>query len=152
MSTKKGTEFKLYASASTLADTAEATIDALSWTEGTFVKESENNSTREDNTFIVRQNGGTTISSGGSVTDELTFEIAYDTTDSFFTILQTAYDADNEVALADVDGTISTSGTKGRVGNFNLKEFSISGPNTGEATVSVRAVPTAIYTRTFTQS
>lgn len=149
MPIKKGTEFKLYYTTSALADTVNGTITGKTWTEATNVASANPTSSREDNTVTIRLNGGTEVGLGGKITNEITFTIPYDPDDAFYDALATAYDADSDVALADMDGAIGTAGSKGVVGNFKLKEFSRDEPDSGAAVVSVRARPTAIFLRNW---
>lgn len=152
MSIKKGTEFKLYYSASALADVQNGTVQGATWTEATNVSSANPTSSREDNTVTIRLGGGTEVGLGGKVTNEISFSVPYDPDDGFYDALATAYDADSVIALADMDGEISTTGSKGVVGNFNIKEFSRDEPDSGAAVTTVRARPTSVFARNYEAS
>jgi hypothetical protein len=149
MAIKKGTEFILYYSATALTNTQDATITGASWTEAENVASANPTSSREDNTVTIRKDGGTEVGLGGKITNEINFSVPYDPDDGFYDALATAYDADNEIALADMDGAIATTGSKGLVGNFNIKEFSRDEPDSGAAVVTVRARPTSTFLRNW---
>lgn len=104
MADKLGLEMKLYRNTGTYA--------APVWDEVPNVKDLEQNlekaradvTTRAGNGW--RQQRGT-LKDGGS-----SFQMLYDTADTDFTALQTAYDGNTTIEFAFADGDIATSGTE----------------------------------------
>ena len=152
MSFKKGTEMKLLSAAAPLADTEDATIQAATWTEHVNVQSVEGDSSRSDSPLTIRKEGGTEIDLGGKRTDQFSFQVAYNTADAFYNQLSDAYDADDDIALADLDGPIDTPGSKGAVGNFKIKQFRKTEPEEGAVVVNVTIKPTEVFKGNWTWS
>lgn len=140
MAKQDGSEFKLYYNATPITDASDAAIAAASWTEATEVANVTRNSERSQSDFNARSG---VITTTGPAKRGLTFDIAYDTADAFYTALETAHDTNAAIALAACDAAIATSGTKGSVGNFLVVNFSLNEPDSGPATVSVEAALTS---------
>jgi hypothetical protein len=136
MSKLDGSEFKLYYKATAITSNADADIKADTLIEATEVANVTRNSERSQSDFAARSG---VITTTGPAKRGFTFDIAYDTTDAFYTALEAAHDGNNEIALAACDGDYSTAGTKGSVANCYIVNFSLNEPDSGPATVSVEA-------------
>ena len=140
MSKLDGSLFKLYYNATPISNASDAAIKAASWTEAVDISTVGRNSERSQSDFNARSG---VITTTGPAKRGLTFDIAYDTADAFYTALETAHDTNAAIALADCDGPIATAGTRGAVGNVLIVNFSLNEPDSGPATVSVEAALTS---------
>lgn len=133
-----GSEFKLAWSTTLLSDAADATAKALSWTLAPDVSTASRGLTRPSSEFKARS--GVIVTTGALKTG-LSFQIAYDTTDAFYTALLDAIETNKPIALADTDGLASTAGSRGVTGNFKISDFSMDEPDEGPAVINVQAEP-----------
>lgn len=145
MAKMKGTGLQLSYSTTPLADVDPATVKGHNWTLNENVQSTEADDNREDSTVTTRKDGGTDEDLGGKRSSEFTLQVAYDPDDAFVTASYAAYKADTTIALADASAAIGTAGTKTMAGNFFIKNWRKSGPETGAATVSMRCKPTGVY-------
>lgn len=136
MSKLDGSDFILSYSTTALTDAADATAKALSWTEATDVASVDRTAERASSEFNARSG---IIVTTGPLKTSLSFQIAYDTTDAFYTALLAAIENKTEIALADTDGDPSTAGSRGVTGNFKISNFSMNEPDQGPATIQVQA-------------
>lgn len=70
------------------------------------------------------------------------WEMVWDTEDAGFTAVQTAYFTNTALALAVMDGDITTPGNQGLQADFSITNFSRSEPLEEAISVSVTAKPT----------
>jgi len=140
MSKLDGSLFKLYYNSTPITDATDSGIADASWTEAVDVASVTRNSDRAQNDFNARSG---VITTTGPAKRTLSFEIAYDTTDAFYSALETAHDTNAAIALAACDGAIATTGTQGSVANFLISGFTLTEPDSGPATVSVEAALTS---------
>lgn len=136
MSKKDGSEFILYYKTGGITSNTDADIKADTLEEATEVANVTRNSERSQSDFNARSG---VITTTGPAKRGFTFDIAYDTTDDFYTALEAAHDGNNEIALAACDDDYSVEGTKGSVANCFITNFSLNEPDSGPATVSVEA-------------
>lgn len=147
MSKVDGAEFKLYYSATALASTDDATLAALTWTEATEVANVTRGNERASSEFRARSG---VIRTTGSQELSLDVTLAYDTSDGFYTALVNAMRDNTEIAIADVDGAIATTGTKGITGNFKVESMPLEEPDEGPATLDITLVNTSFPNPDYT--
>lgn len=137
MGKKDGSEMFLFYS-TTLIDTAtSAAIKAMgTWVEAVDVATVEQGNARANSDFNARSG---VITSTGPAKLTLTITVAYDTDDAFVTACKAAYNSNSEIALADVDGPVTTAGTKGEVSNHKITGFNKSEPDSGPTVYTIEA-------------
>ena len=133
MSNRAGKDHKIYISTSLLTDTAGA---GAVWVEFAPVESTDSEIAREEVTFKTRENGGAEQTLGGTISNTIDINWAYLSGDANADAILAAIVADNLIAIADVDGDISTSGTKGQIGNYSVLSFSQSKPIDDVVTVT----------------
>lgn len=107
MGYKLGLDGKAYASTTTHDDGG-----SITWTELDLVQSiDQSNSKGQAN--VNNRSSRYEKSSGGQKRISYTLTLTKDTADAQFTLLQSAYDNDTVIALAIMDGDITTSGNKG---------------------------------------
>ncbi|MEM9108606.1 MAG: hypothetical protein AAGC72_01125 [Planctomycetota bacterium] len=142
-----GSIFKLYYSTTLLAATDNATIAAHGFTEATDVSSVQSPATRSQSDYNARSGVVTTT---GPAKYSKSFEMLLDNSNAFYAAIKAAFDANTAIALADVDGAIATTGTKGDAGNFLVTDFEPNEPDSGPATVSVSVAKTSFFTSDYT--
>jgi hypothetical protein len=71
------------------------------------------------------------------------FEMVWDTDDQGFTAIKDAWLNSTEIALAAMDGDISTGGSQGLASNFTVTNFSRNEPLEEAITVNVTVKPSS---------
>ena len=140
MAIQDGSEFKLFYNATPISDASDSAISLATWNEATNVANVTRGSERGQSDFKARSG---TVTTTGPAKRSLSFEVAYDDTDTFYDVLETAHENNVAIALAACDAAIATTGTKGSVGNFLIVNFSLNEPDEGPATVSIEAALTS---------
>jgi hypothetical protein len=131
-----GLQVKSYFSTTAL-DGSTNTPDTLSWTEATNIRDETVSNSRGEADASTRGNNGFEQTLTTLRTFEISFDINYDTADSFFQALADNYYNDADLAYAAMDGDINTSGNKGVVSNVNVTQFEENRPLQDTHTVSV---------------
>lgn len=147
MSKVDGAEFKLYYSTTPLATADDATIAGLPLTEATEVASVTRGNERSSSEFRARSG---VIRTTGAQELSLDITLAYDTTDAFYTALVAAMKNNTEIAIADVDGSYATNGTKGITGNFKVESMPLEEPDEGPATMDITLVNTSFPNPDYT--
>lgn len=133
MTAKAGKDFKLYydTDALTSADGSTGTFSLI-----TIAQNVTRNVSRDQFEANTRASEFKQYLAG---LKDLTIEttLVYDADDDSYDDIKTAYDNDNEIAIADMDGLIATPGSKGIAGNFRVTQFQVEEPLDGPGTVSV---------------
>lgn len=147
MSKLDGSEFILSYDTTPLTDATDATAKGNTWTLAADVASVDRTLERSSSEFKARSG---VITTTGSLKTSLSFQVAYDTSDAFYTALLDAFEGNNEIALADTDGDPETAGSKGVTGNFKISNFSMTEPDEGPATIQVQADPSSYINPNYT--
>lgn len=131
MAVKLGLDCKLYYS---------ATAGATATTELTNVKDLSLSITKGEADVTTRAAQGWKMSVGTLKEAEVTFDMVWDTTDTGFTAISTAFFSNAPIALAILDGDDGT----GMDADFSIVEFSRNENLEEAVTVSVKAKPTLV--------
>lgn len=143
MSEKLGAEAKLYKSPALSGAPATGT-----WTEITGARDVNVDPSADEADFSTRASRWKrTKPSLRDLTIE--FEMNYDPDDAVLTALRSAFVNSTEIALAAMDGDITTPGTRGLAGNFGIFGFRRNEPLSGPMTVSISAKASS-YTADYT--
>ena len=134
MSEVIGLEAKLYYDASGMSETP-------TWTELTNVKDVTLNLEKADADVTTRASGGWRLRRGTLKDARVEWEMQWDTEDTGFTAIQSAWQNGTNIALAIMDGDITTTGTQGLQGDFQILSFTQEQPLEGALTVRVSATP-----------
>ena len=137
MSSRQGKGHKIYLSAALLTDTSGT---GATWVEFTPVESTDSEIAREEVTFKTRENGGAEQTLGGSLSNTIDITWAYLSGDTEAELLLNSIVADNQVAVADMDGDITVSGNAGQIGNYTITSYSSAKPIDGvvEITASLK--------------
>lgn len=133
MSSRAGKDHKIYISTSLLTDTAGA---GAVWVEFTPVESTDSEIAREEVTFKTRENGGAEQTLGGTLSATQEINWAYISGDTEAEAILDAIVADDLIAVADMDGNITTSGNAGQIGNYTVVSYSQSKPIDDVVTVT----------------
>ena len=133
---RAGKDHKIYISTSLLTDTAGT---GAVWVEFAPVESTDSEIAREEVTFKTRENGGAEQTLGGTLSNTIDINWAYLSGDAQADAILDAINADNLIAIADVDGDITVTGTKGQIGNYTITSFSQSKPIDDVVTVTASA-------------
>ena len=142
MAKKLGLNCKFYYS-DTLLDGDANTPSTVSWSEIDDIKDLTLNLETGEADVTTRGNNGWRATLATLKDGSIEFEMLWDTADAGFSALQTAWANGDEIALAAMDGDISTSGNEGLAGNFTITNFSRSEPLEEGVSVSVTAKPSS---------
>lgn len=133
MSSRQGKDHKIYISTSLLTDTAGT---GASWVEFTPVESTDSEIAREEVTFKTRENGGAEQTLGGTLSSTQEINWAYLSGDAEAEAILDAIINDDLIAIADMDGDITTSGNAGQIGNYTVTSYSQSKPIDDVVTVT----------------
>lgn len=133
---RAGKDHKIYISTSLLTDTSGT---GAVWVEFAPVESTDSEIAREEVSFKTRENGGAEQTLGGTLSNTIDINWAYLSGDAQADAILDAINADNLIAIADVDGDITTTGTKGQIGNYTITSFSQSKPIDDVVTVTASA-------------
>lgn len=150
MGKKLGRDFKLYHSATLITDASDAAIKAMAWMEAPTVADvSEDPSSATEIEFATRENGGQTQFFAGVFNEGLSFNLAFDKEDAFFTAIRDAFFARSEIALLQTDEAFDTAGAIGYAANFTITEFprDLSLGQVAQANVTAR--PSSFINRNY---
>jgi len=142
MGYKLGMDCKLYYDSTPLAGTP----DTGSWTEIDNAKDVTLNLETGEADITTRANNGWRATAATLKDGTIEFEMLWDTDDAGFTALQTAWANRAEIALAAMDGDITTVGNEGLAGNFTVTNFSRNEPLEEAVTVNVSVKPSSYTT------
>lgn len=132
-----GYKAKIYYDATPLAD---GPLTAT-WLEVTLVKDATLGDETEDVDDTTRKQLGRKASVYGLRDNTIDFEIKWDTADTAFAALYTAYRTSAFIAVAIMDGDITEGGITGVVGNFEVSKFTRNEPIGGQVTATVALRP-----------
>ena len=139
MSHKLGMECKLYYDSTPLSGGPETGT----WTEMDNTKDVTLNLETGEADITTRANNGWRATAATLKDGSIEFEMLWDTDDAGFTAIQAAWQNAAEIALAAMDGDITTAGSQGLASNFTVTNFSRSEPLEEAVTVSVTIKPSS---------
>ncbi len=134
-----GFECKIYFDATALAGTP----DTGTWAELTIVKDVNVPDERDEVENTTRESNGVKTFETGLRTVGVEFEIEHDPANAGYAALKAAYEANTEIAIAVMDGDITTIGKTGVGGNFKVATFPRSEPLGDHVTSSIKLVPSS---------
>jgi len=116
------------------------------WTELTNAKDVTVNLETGEADITTRANSGWRATAATLKDGSIEFEMVWRPGDAGFDAIQTAWANSAEIALAAMDGDITTSGNQGLAGNFTVTNFSRSEPLEEAVTVSITLKPSSYTT------
>ena len=134
MGIKLGMEAKLYRNTGTYA--------APTWVELTNVKDLTLNLEAGEADVTTRGNAGWRATVATLKDGSIEFEMVWDTTDTNFTAIQSAFFNGTDIEFAVMDGDITSSGSQGLRATMSITNFSRSEALEEALMVSVNAKPT----------
>ena len=137
-----GMDCKLYFDSTPLAGAPSTGT----WTELTNAKDVTVNLETGEADITTRANSGWRATAATLKDGSIEFEMVWRPGDAGFDAIQTAWANSAEIALAAMDGDITTSGNQGLAGNFTVTNFSRSEPLEEAVTVSVTLKPSSYTT------
>ena len=140
MGKKAGRNFKAYYDSNDQLITGPSLAGVTDWDELTLIGDVTWSGSRDRIEANTRANGDFKGYLTGLKDAELTLSLLYDDTDAAVTFLYNKWDDGTPLAFAEVDGVITTSGTKGIAGNWLVQNFEEGHPLDGAATVDVSLV------------
>jgi hypothetical protein len=135
MSIKLGMDAKLYFCAAGIGGTP-------TWTELTNVKNVSLSLQTGEADVTTRGNHGWKATAATMKEGSIEFEMVWDTADTGFTAIQTAYFGNTKIGLAAMDGDVATVGSQGLWADCSITNFSREEPLEEAITVKVTAKPT----------
>lgn len=136
-----GKDHKLYVSTTILADLLDLTIDAAPWVEFLLVDSTDNSLERESIQFKTRENSGQQQTCPGALINSIELSWVYKKNDATQEAICTALKDGTNIAIADVDGDVTATGTDGVIGNYSVLSFNQSKPVDGVVQVTVTCEP-----------
>jgi len=133
MSSRAGKDHKIYISTSLLTDTSGT---GATWVEFTPIESTDSEIAREEVTFKTRENGGAEQTLGGTLSATQEMNWAYLQGDTEAEAILDAIVADSLIAIADMDGDITSGSAKGQIGNYTVTSYSQSKPIDDVVTVT----------------
>jgi len=147
MSIKLGMNCKAYISATNLASADAAGVSAIgaatngSWSLLDNITNVTLNLEKGEADVTVRGNNGWRGTVGTLKDGSVEFEMNWDTEDSGFDIVQTAYFSDALIAGLFLDGAMDTTGSQGLAANFSITNMSRSEELEGAVKATVTLKP-----------
>jgi len=132
---KFGIDAKLYFCAAGIGGTP-------TWTELTNVRNVTLSLTKGEADVTTRANAGWKATAAVLKEGSIEFEMVWDTEDTGFTAIQTAYFQNSLIGLAVMDGPIATNGSQGLWADCMILDFSREEPLEEALSVKVTAKPT----------
>lgn len=129
MATRLGLDCKLYRNA--------GSYNSPDWREVGNVRDVTLNLEKGEADVTTRANNGWRAIAGTLKDGTVEFEMVWDTSDSNFTALQSAYFGNTQVEMAVMDGSINTIGSQGLRATFEVMNFSRNEALEEAVTVSV---------------
>lgn len=139
---KKGSEGKLYYSATALETVDDDGVSGATWIELGKARDSTSNSTKDKIDVTSRDSTSGYKQYLPSWKDgSIEFEMVWDTGNDDLAALLDAYENDTLIGLADMDGSITAAGNSGLAGNFYITDATRSKPLNDAMTVKFTATP-----------
>jgi hypothetical protein len=142
MSRVLGMNAKLYRSAELLEDASSSDVSGATWIEISNVRDVTLNLETGEADVTTRANSGWKQTLPTLKDGSIEFEMVWDTADAGFAAIRDAWQNNDEIALAAMDGDIDTA-AQGLVGNFVITNFSRTEPLEDALKVSVTAKPSS---------
>lgn len=141
-----GMNAKAYRSTTLLNGT---NTDSVTWDEVPNIKDLEISLETQEADVTTRANSGWSQTLASLKDGSIEFEMIWDTADTDFEAIRTAWLNGTELAFMALDGDEGTSGSQGLASNFTVTSFSRSEPLAEALTVSVTLKPSS-YTEWYT--
>lgn len=152
---------KFYRASAALADAQDATIAAATWNEITYAENVEVN--KDWDTDDVTRRGTNPNAANAPVRrrGEITFDLLVDLADTAsggskddYVAIADAHKNGTEIALAEMNAAIGTTGSRGAVGNFIITRMVEAGASTAAWRFSCTAIngPSGVYTPEYVKS
>lgn len=138
MANPLGMECKLYRNT--------GSSESPTWTLIGNVRDVSFEMTSSEADVTTRGNAGWRAMRRGLKEASITFEMVWDTTDTNFSAIQSAYFAGTSIEFAVMDGLITTNGSSGLRATMSVMSFSRQEPLEGAVTASVTLKPTYAQT------
>lgn len=160
MAQQSGLAKKFYRSAA-LADAVDATINAATWNEITFADNVVVDKDWDTADVTRRGTNPNVANLGVRRRGQITFDLFVDLADTAtggskddFEAISTAHKNNTEIALAETNAAIATTGSRGAVGNFIISRFQEMGRSNDAWKFSVTAIPgpSGVYTPDFVKA